>query len=482
MELFPRAYRLRSCILIRIKQTSDAENLEEVPDYYSNIAIADLDPVEPGFAGSSGDQIDFEDFNAFDGLRATDSASKRWIATENGPLTTASSFIPRTDDPIIIDDPDDPGEVIIINPHDYQFPTEISGDSQYVYVAFQKLQKIHRIVYDNRFNVRGDDTLPDTDIDYRSQRNSIWQRDYQIFISSDTEITPGLPFRPDYNSSEVVYETTGLGYGSTGLFEVFNNVEEPLEATVLGVANISVETDFDPTYHFPYVTELEAYGYKYATNYVDRFVFTNGEVNVGNYIMFMPRYQDSGFDLFRRVYLVEGSTEFPPTLKEQPMYRIQLKIYLHDDSRNTEDFVKEFWWQEDDKEIMEFTMTLARKEAPLLDNLPGLQDLPKHTYYYNDEDIELEYTVPGANKLRAHFGVFELQNYPDTDYVEFYDKEGAQYGGQYYGSMTTSFSLGAYSPWVEGDTIKIRFVSDDYASSVPNADLDGFEVDFVEIK
>lgn len=467
---------------IPFKETSEPGKLEEVPDYYNNVAIADLDPVVPGFAGSTGDQLDYDAFNAFDGIRASDVLSKRWAATENGPLLTAASFIPRTDEPIIIDNPDDPDDVIIINPHDYEFPMEISDDSQFVYVAFQKLQKIHRIVYDNRFNVRGDDKLPDTDIDYRCQRNSIWQRDYQIFISPDREITPGLPFRPNYNSSEIIYEITGLGYGSTGLLEIYNNVEEPLEATVLGVANISVETDFDSTYHYPYATELEAYGFKYATNYVDRYVFDTADVHVGNYVMFMPNYQDSGFDLFRRVYLIEGETEFPPTLQKQPFYRIQLKIYLHDDSRNTDAFVKEFWWQEDDKEVMEFTMTLARKEAPVLDGLPGLQDLPKHTYYYNDEDIEIEYTVPGAKQLRAHFGTFELQNYPDTDYVEFFDKEGEQYGNQYFGNMITSFSLGAYSPWVDGDTMKIRFVSDDYASSVPNANLDGFEVDFVEIK
>ena len=195
------------------KATSEPDKLEEVPDYYSNLAIADLDPTQPGFTGSSGDQLDCDDFHTFDGIRASDEESKRWTATENGPLVTPGSFVPRTDEPIIVDNPDDPDEVIIINPHDYQFPMEISGDSQYVYVAFQKMQKIHRIVYDNRFNVRGDDSLPNTALDYRNQRNSIWQRDYQIFISSDREITPGLPFRPDYNSSEIVYEATELGYG-----------------------------------------------------------------------------------------------------------------------------------------------------------------------------------------------------------------------------------------------------------------------------
>lgn len=466
---------------IPFKQTSEADKLEEVPDYFENIAIANLDPLEPGFVGSSGDQLDCDDFNAFDGVRASDENIKRWVATENGPLVTAGSFVPRTDEPIIIDNPDDPTDPIIINPHDYEFPMEINSESQYVYVAFQKLQKFHRIVYDNRFNVRGDDSLPDTDLDYRCQRNSIWQRDYQIFISADREITPGLPFRPEYNSTEVIREETDLGFGSTGLIEVFNNFEEPLEATVLGVANISVETDSDPTYHYPYATELEAYGYKLATSYEERYVFENGDAHIGNYIMFMPKYLDSGFDLFRRVYLIEGETDFPPTLQKQPLYRIQMKIYMHDDSRNTDRFVKEFWWQEDDKEIMEFTMTLARKVTPVLDNLPGLQDLPRHTYYYNDEDAEFFYTIPGANRIRAHFITFELQNYPDTDYMEFYDKAGNQYGNQYFGNMISSFSIGPYSPWIDGDTIKIQFKSDDYASSIPNANLDGFEVDFVEI-
>ncbi|MBU1022934.1 hypothetical protein KKB99_01505, partial [bacterium] len=441
--------------LIPFKQTSDAEKLEEVPDYYENIAIADDDPIQPGFAGSSGDQAGSEFIFAFDGFRAGENGWSRWLAVENGPLSVpGGGFIPQTDEPVIIGNPDDPTDPIIINPKDYEIPRDLSEDSQFVYIAFPKKQKIHRIVYDNRFNVRGNDTLLDTEIDYRNHRDNIWQRDYQIFITDDDEITPGLPFRPEHNSSEVIHEETGLGYGSAGLIEVFNNIVEPIYATVLGVANISVETDFDPTYHYPYVSELEAYGFKFATSYTSSYQFPDGDIHVGNYVIFMPNYQDTDFDMFRRVYIEKSDAEFPPTLHEQPFFRIQIKIYPHDESRNTDEFVKEFWWQKDDREIMTFTMTLANDWSPAVDNLPGLQDLPRHTYYYNDEDIAIDYTVPGAEKIRAHFDTFELQGYPDTDYIQFYDINDTQFGSiQYYSTAAVALDAG-FGPWVDGDTLR----------------------------
>ena len=116
------------------------------------------------------------------------------------------------------------------------------------------------------------------------------------------------------------------------------------------------------------------------------------------------------------------------------------------------------------------------------DNLPGLQDLPRHSYYFNDEDINIHYTVPGANRIRAHFSTFDLQPVPYTDYVQFYDKSGVRYGGSaYFGSGIGAYSVGGYSPWVEGDTMVIHFVSDDYLSSVPDGNFGGIEVDKVEI-
>jgi type II secretory pathway pseudopilin PulG len=467
---------------IPFKQTSDADQLMEVPDYFENIAIAETDSTKPGFVSSSGDLDDHLAAFAFDGLRAGMPGWNKWMASGNGPLKSGG-FIPQTDEPIIIEDPEDPGGEIIINPHDNDLDRQITADSQYVYIAFPSLTKIHRVIYDNRFNVAGDKTLAEDDLDYRNQRNSIWQRDYQVFISADEDIIPGLPFRPDLNASDVIYDAKSKGYGSAGVIEVYNSLTEPLQATVLGVANISVETDFDKTFHNPYVSELEAYGYKSATNYVPSYTMKNAEVDLGNYIVFMPNYLGSDFDLFRRVYVKEGEVPFPPVLDKQELFRIQIEIYPHMEARNTSQFVREIWWQDDDNEIMSFTMTLVRNEEQLTSNLPGLQDLPRHTYYFNDEDIKIDYTVPGADKIRAHFGKFDIQPAPNTDYMQFFDKNGVQYGDPaYYGSSIGSYSVGGYSPWIEGDTMVIHFVSDDYLSSIPSGNLGGFEVDFVEIE
>jgi type II secretory pathway pseudopilin PulG len=467
---------------IPYKQTSDAEKLKEVPDYFEDIAIAEEDPTKPGFVGSSGDLDDHVAAFAFDGLRTGMPGWNKWMASVNGPLKSGG-FIPQTDEPIIITDPEDPGGDIIINPHDNEQEREINSDSQYIYIAFPSITKIHRVIYDNRFNVAGDKTLPEDDLDYRNQSSSIWQRDYQVFISPDEDIIPGIPFRPDLNSSDVIYDAKSKGYGSAGVIEVYNSLTEPLHAAVLGVANISVETDFDNTFHTPYVSEIEAYGYKSATNYVESYMMKNGEVDLGNYIIFMPNYIGSDFDLFRRVYVKEGEAPFPPILDKQELFRVQIEIYPHMEARNTSKFVRETWWQDDDNEIMSFTMTLVRDEEQLASNLPGLQDLPRHTYYFNDEDIKIDYTVPGADRLRAHFRKFDLQPTPNTDSVQFFDKNGEQYGeSDYYGGAIGSYSVAGYSPWVEGDTMVIHFMSDDYLSSVPTGNLGGFEVDFVEIE
>ena len=471
------------------RQTSPAEKLTEVPDYFDDIAVADMDPTKPGFVGTSSEQTGYEAYHLFDGIRTGEPDWKRWMCQDNGPVK-GGGFVPQTEDPIIINDPGTPGGgTIIINPGDSDITREINSDSHYAYVAFTSKVKIHRIIYDNRFNVRGDDLLPQTDIDYRDRRDSIWQRDYQIFISEDEDITKGVPFQPDFHSSKVIYDASKLCYGTTGVLEVFNDVVEPLEPAILGVANISVETDFDSTYHYPYGSELEAYGFKAATYFVDSYTFTNGEVDLGNYIMFMPKYLGSTFDLFRRVYIKEGEGEFPPTVGKLAKFNIQIEIYPHDERRNTSTFVKSTWWQDDKKELMSFRTTFTRDKALIYDNLPGLQNLPQHTYYYNNEDIHVAYTIPGASKLRAHFNIFTVQAYPDTDYLQFYDKNGTQYGElQYWGKpLSPAYPgdpelPGGFSPWINGDTMVLHFTSDDALSSIPNTHYGGFNVDYVEIK
>ena len=472
---------------IPFRQTSETDKITDVPDYYDNIAIGDLDPTQPGFVDTTSEETGWEASYVFDGKRAGEPGWKRWKSVDNGPIV-GGGFIPQTDDPIIVPNPDEPDEPIIINPRDYEIEREINDKSHFVYVAFPRMMKIHRIIYDNRFNVSGDTNLDTTDIDYKNHRDNVWQRDYQIFVSSEEDITKGLPFQPRIHQSQIIYNGQGLGYGSTGVLEMYNNIDTPLEATVLGVGNISVETDFDPTYHYPYASELEAYSYKPATWYVDRFQFPNGEVNLGNYIMCMPKYLGSNFDLFRRVYLIEGEGPFPPTVEKQGIFHVQIDIYPHDERRNKNEFIRTEWWQSDDKEIMSFSTSFSRNTDVIFDNLPGLQDLPQHTYYFNDEDINIPYIVPGASKMRAHFQFFSLQVYPDTDYIQFFDKSGNQYGDeQYYGramspvNPTDPMLTGGFSPWIDGDTMVLHFISDDYLSSIPNGNMGGFKVDYVEI-
>lgn len=107
----------------------------------------------------------------------------------------------------------------------------------------------------------------------------------------------------------------------------------------------------------------------------------------------------------------------------------------------------------------------------------------KHTNYRSNEDFLKVITVPGAESIRLHISTFDLQGQPDTDFIQIYDSMGNQYGlAQYFGSGIDPESLaGLYGPWLSGDTVVIRFHSDQSGSSLPPANFGGVQVDFVEI-
>lgn len=77
--------------------------------------------------------------------------------------------------------------------------------------------------------------------------------------------------------------------------------------------------------------------------------------------------------------------------------------------------------------------------------------------YESNLDKTYTVTVPGAKKLALYFDRFEVErpfNGQVYDYVEFYDGAGKKVD-TWSGSHT-----GEYSPVVDGDTIKMRFVTD----------------------
>jgi hypothetical protein len=202
--------------------------------------------------------------------------------------------------------------------------------------------------------------------------------------------------------------------------------------------------------------------------------------------MYFPNYKNSGFDMGRRSYTTPEAMDFTVGGR-QDLLRVQIEFYPFDRRRNTEEWMRSTWWQEDDAELSRFTTSFYRDREVYRDNLPLIPDLPKHTIYYDNEDIYIEYYVPDATALRFFFTLFDL---PDdgSDYVQFLDKTGETFYGDpaYYGRKTNPMVNklhGSVGPWVEGDTIVIYFHSDDSGNSTtPPEFYEGFRVSRVEAR
>lgn len=86
--------------------------------------------------------------------------------------------------------------------------------------------------------------------------------------------------------------------------------------------------------------------------------------------------------------------------------------------------------------------------------------------YPNDSDVTETFSQPGATQIRVHFAAFDLEN--NYDYVYILDSSGNQVAA-YTGSLA-SFT----SATVNGDTLKVRFVSDYSITKT------GYQIDRIE--
>lgn len=463
-------------------QTSEAGGVQEVPNYFKDIAISQAfgGPVEVIASGDlAGATTDYSRDYAFDGKRAN--FNLRWMGSENALAHTGGGG-PVTDGP----GGGGPG-----GGGPGGGPITDGGfapdDYQYVYCAFPGVTKISRILYDNRFNVTEVMVMEasEDDFDYLPHRNNIWQRGFEFFWS-DRVLGTGEVFNPWNHEYNALVRVKDQGYGSSGLWVVFDDPSKPIEAGIVGVHNIDTFTDFDTAYHWPYVSEIEVYGFSEATNYVDEYRTEDGRVQYDNVIMYFPNYLGSGFDLGRRVYL-EAAVE-PEQVRRpegtgvsllasrQDLIKIVLEFYPSSNANRDETWQRLTWWQEDTNETARFQTTFYRDEPTRVDRLPNLGDLPAHKVYGDDENIYFTYTVPGAAQLRARFGTFDLGPEPgDTVTIEDID------GNAYPSPLGGTTMQNARTEWVPGDTIVIHFQSDGSGNTYDSG-YGGFEVVEVEVK
>ena len=264
---------------------------------------------------------------------------------------------------------------------------------------------------------------------------------------------------------------------------VWDNAERPLFAGLIGVTEIETFSDFDPDFHWPYVNEIEVYGFSEATAYIAVSTDEEGVVTYDNTIMYFENYMDSGFDMGRRTYIPADAKNLEAAGR-QDLFRVEIEFYTHDRRRNDDEWMDTLWWESNDAEITRYTTSFYRDAQTKRDNLPLLIDLPEHTIYYDNEDFFVEYTVPDANSIRAYFTIFDLQPDANSDFIQFYDKDGNLYGGpDFYGRPGDPFNLeNQFGPWINGDTLVIRFHSDGFGNSLPPDLYQGFKVGRVEIR
>lgn len=475
-------------------QTATPERVEEVPDYLTNLVTQSLPPFGNGQVGSTGSNANYPPEAAVDGVRL-DLTQAKWVAAENGPFAIAGGGWPTE-----LDNPNDeviggggttgPGVIppVIIDPT--QPGTDIQEDSQMWWMNFRTVKRMHRILYDNRYNTFGDPVLeaavdPAQAADATMQYPGIYQKRFKMF-ASNVDLGLGIPFNPVIHEGRVIYGVGDQTIDSAGIIEIRNSVEEPLETAILGIGEIYTVSSSDPTFHYPYVGELEAYGYSSATAYIPTYTREDGAVEHGNYVMFFPNYQGSDYDLARRVFWTPDLTVWPPNDRPNVL-QVEIEVMRHDGRRNTDKFIEQDWWQTDNSELTKLSSAIYRDgevEGGLLPGLPTSTLEPFiHTNYRSNEDFLKVIQVPGAESIRLHFSVFDLQGQPDTDFLQIYDPAGNQYGlPQYFGSGADPESLaGQYSPWLPGDTIILRFRSDPSGSSLAPASFGGVLADFVEI-
>lgn len=453
-------------------QTSKPGALKEVPNYLDNI-LQDIEGVK---IITTDDLMNYPREAGADGKRSDDTTLK-WVAQRN-LLTNGVSEGPDASGPENDDNPggggtgdEGPGG---------SGPEELPEGYQYWMVDLGAQYKISRILYDNRFNTFESD-LPD--LDEKVHNDDVWQKNWRFFFK-EGELQLGEPFDPRYQGETLVHYFTG-GYGATGVNVVWDDFQHPLYAGLLGVTEIDTYSDFDPGFHWPYVSEVEVYGFSYATEYIPEYTDAKtGEKTYSNIIIYFPNYKNSGFDMGRRSYIPAAATDFNEGGR-QDLIRVQIEFYPYDRRRNTNDWMRTTWWRDNDSELSRYTTSFYRDRDVFRDNLPLLTDLPEHTVYYDNEDFYVDYTVPDATAIRFFFTEFNL---PDdgSDYIQFLDKEGNIYGDlTYYGqdfNPAVNKLYGRFGPWVDGDTIVIHFHSDGAEDSEYPWEYGGFKAGRVEVR
>lgn len=465
-------------------QTDTPGNIQEVPDYFRDLAISDQLGGTVNVVASGDLQTAYSYYSrnaAFDGKRAHFNQGPkptRWMGADNSLGWDDQGGGPIIGDPFgggdpIIGDPggdpiiDDPGEIA---PKEYQ----------YIFCAFPVKTKISRILYDNRFNVSEkmpgpSDPVPPDHMDYLPHLEDTWQRNFDFFYSADAleygEIYE--PWRRNVTPLELIKDQ---GYGSSDIWVIFNNPVEPLECGVLGVHNIDTYTDYDAAFHYPYISEIEVYGYSNATNYVEEWRTEAGEHQYNNVIMYFPDYLGSGFDLARRTY-IDATSLGDAIQQRKELVHVVIEFYPATNSSRLSTWQRLTWWQDDTSELARFQTSFYRDTPTRVDRLPNLGDYPEHKIYDNNEDILLPFTVPGASEIRAKFGDFDLEPGPGTDWVTVEDADG----NVYMGPLSGDAGLNIFTPWIPGDTIVLHFVSNPQNNSY-DMFYRGFEVARIEVR
>ena len=472
--------------------TGEPGSMQEVPDYFKDIAISNAIPGGNLQVVASGDHVEedpgapggFVTYSrdyAFDGKGAE--FNKRWMGDTN-------ALAYKADNPIGGGDPGgggpggggpggggpggDPG-----GDEDPFAP----DDFQWIYGAFPSTTKVSRILYDNRFNVTEDMQALPGEFDYFPHDKDVWQRSFNFFWRKEP-LGFGEILDPWQHEIDNLMFINNLGYGSTGKWTVFDNAEQPLEMGVLGVQNIDTYSDFDKAFHWPYVSEIEVYGFSEATNFVES-VEKDGETQFNNTIMYFPNYLDSGFDMGRHVYTVADPSTDPADVPTD-LLQVEIEFYPTSLAHNAA-WQRETWWKTDTNELARFETSFYRDAETRIDTLPHLEDYPKHKVYGDDEDLEFTFTVPGASELRGRFGTFNIEPplggpIDDNDHVIIKDKDGniyAQVDGS--GVPMPNYGTWPWSPWVMGDTLVIQFKSNGDLNSYDSG-YNGFEIDQVEAR
>jgi len=456
-------------------ETSTPDSLEEVPDYFSDIAISELLGGDC-LVVSSGDlragANEYSRDYAFDGKRAN--YNYRWMGNFNALAYVDTGGGPDVGGP----GGSGPG---IGGPGG---GPDVGGDYrpeeyQYLYCAFPELTRISRILFDNRFNITEKMGAPAGDFDELPHLENIWQEEFDFFYT-DTVLEYGDIYDPWRSDPTHLYDTDDNPFGSSGINVIFDDPDEPLEAGIVGLHNVDTYTDFDRDFHWPYASEIEIYGFNEATHYVEFYRDDDtGEVQHDNVVMYFPDYLGSGYDLGRLCY-VEDYAGVNNIEQRKDLIRVILEFYPSSNSNLDETWQKLTWWQSDTSEVARFETTLYRDEPTRVDRLPNLSDLPTHKIYYNNEILDFDYTVPGASEIRARFGTFDLEPVAGSDTIQVRDGEGNTYLGPMDGTSPAPADW-PWTPWIPGDTIVIHFESN-AGGNTEDGGYQGFAIDAIEVR